>query len=152
MDTSVTLIGLAITALIAVPLYMAMRSNQVSKKRIKAILAQHPTFQFTQLETQNKRTYALDEQQKGFLLIDFNPVPEKVSFVNLADIGACKLVPTTSAGDTTKIELEFLHRNLSRQMVAVYEIEYDQITQVCLHEDQELAKRWQQKIILTLTK
>ncbi len=153
MDTSVILIGLAITAVIVLPLYKMMRSNQVSKNRIKAIMAQHPSYKFLQVETQNKRTYAIDTERKGFLLIDFNPSPEKVTFVDLKDVASCKIIQSTgnTSGQTTQIALEFSYKDSAKLLVPVYQIEFDQITQVCMYEDQELATRWQQQIAQTLT-
>lgn len=152
MDTSVTLIGLAITALIAIPLYKVFRASSLNKKRINEIMAQHPQFHFGASETLNKKVYALDEKNKGFLFIDFNFKPEQATFVDLGTVNSCRLVPTTEnfSGDILKLELEFQHEDLDTDFVAVYHIEHDQITQVCLHEDQELAKKWQKKIILTL--
>ncbi|MFT3795794.1 hypothetical protein [Flavobacterium sp.] len=152
MDTSVTLIGLAITVLIAIPLYKVFRSNSLNKKKINELLAQHPQFHFGQTETLNKKFYALDQKNKGFFFIDFNFKPEHTAFVDLNTVSSCRLVPTTEnfSGDTLKLELEFLHKNSDKDFVAVYNIEHDQITQVCLHEDQEMAKKWQKNIILTL--
>ncbi len=154
MDTSVILIGLAITAMIAIPLYFAMRSNQINKNKLKALMAQHPAYQFEQVETQNKRTYALDTSRKGFLLVDFHHKPEKSSFVDLKNVASCRLVLATDhfSGDTTKIELEFVYKDTARTLMAVYDIAFDQITQVCLREDHELAKRWQEQLSALLTK
>lgn len=152
MDTSVTLIGLAITVLIAIPLYKVFRANSLNKKRINELMAQHPQFQFGQTESLNKKIYALDENNKGFFFIDFNFKPEKTAFVDLKTVSSCRLIPTTEnfSGDIIKLELEFQHKNSNTDFVPVYHIEHDQITQVCLHEDQELAKKWQKNIILTL--
>lgn len=153
MDTSVTLIGLGITLLIAFPLYKIFRSNAINKKRIQEIMSLHPGFSFGLTETLNKKTYALDEKNKGFLLIDFNYQPEKASFVDLKNVSACRLIPTTEnfSGEIVKIEKEFVYKNAEKQTVPVYNIEHDQLTQVCLHEDHELAKKWQQKIIVAIS-
>ena len=152
MDTSVTLIGIVITILIAIPLYKVFRSNAVNKKRIKEIMAEHPKFKFGQTQTLNKKTYALDEKGKGFLFIDFNYKPDKNWFVDLNQVSASRLIPTTEnfSGEIIKIELEFSYKNSTKELVPVYNIEHDQITQVCLHEDHELAKEWQKKIIIAL--
>jgi hypothetical protein len=152
MDTSVTLIGLAITALIAIPLYKVIRANAVNHKRIKEIMSLHPKFKFDVVETLNKKTYALDEKQKGLLFIDFNYKPEKASLIDLNEVNACRLVPTTEnfSGEIIKIEMEFLYQDANKASIPVYNIEHDQMTQVCLHEDQELAKKWQNKIILAI--
>lgn len=152
MDTSVTLIGIGITLLIAIPLYKAMRANSVNKSKIRQIMAQYPDYRFDISETLNKKVYALDEKKKGLLLIDFNFKPERTAFINLHEVSACRVLPTTEnfSGETVKIELEFIYKDAQKRLVPVYHAEHDQITQVCLHEDQELAKKWQQKIILTL--
>lgn len=152
MDTSVTLIGIGITLLIAIPLYKAMRANSVNKNKIKQIMAQYPSYQFDTSETLNKKVYALDEKRKGFLLIDFNFKPERTVFINLHEVSACSILPTTEhfSGEIVKIELEFRYKDSQKRLVPVYHAEHDQITQVCLHEDHELAKKWQQKLILTL--
>jgi hypothetical protein len=152
MDTSVTFIGLAIMAVIAIPLYKVFRSNAVNKKTIREIMSLYPNFQFKTTHTQNKKTYALDQIGKGFLLIDFNYIPEKTSFIDLNKVSACRLIPTTEnfSGEIVKIELEFLYQDSNKELVPVYDIAHDQITQICLHEDHELAKEWQKKIILAL--
>lgn len=153
MDTSVTLIGLAITAMIAFPLYKVFRSNVLNKKRIKEIMSIYPQCHFGLTETQNKRVLALDEKRKNFLLIDFNYEPETVSFINLNEIAACRLIPTTEGNSEqiVKIEFEFLYKDSRKQTVPFYTAEHDQITQVCLYEDHELAKKWQQKLIIILS-
>lgn len=152
MDTSVTIIGVVISALIGIPLYKVFRASALNKNKIKEILSRFPQYQFGLTETQNKRVLALDPKNKGFLLIDFNHQPEVVSFVNLNEVTSCQLVPTTEGNsqDIIKIELEFLYRDSTKQMVTCYAAEHDQMTQVCLYEDHELAKRWQKQIASSL--
>lgn len=153
MDTSVTIIGLVITALIAIPLYKVFQSSSVNKAKIKTIMAQHPESHFNEVQSQNNKTFALDHQNKHFLFIDFNYTPEKTYFIDLNRANACKINPVTEgfSGDVVKIELEFTFKDSVKQIVPVYHIEHDQITQVCLHEDHELAKKWQQHIIVCLS-
>jgi hypothetical protein len=152
MDTSVTIIGLAITLLIAIPLFFVFRSNAVNKKKIKSIKEQYSEnkhYNFSLTVTQNKKVLSLDEQNKGFLFIDFNTENEKISFVNLNEISACKLVLTTEnkAETIVKIEFEFESKETSKkELIPFYTIEKDTINQVCLYEDHQLAKKWQ-KII-----
>ena len=152
MDNSVTIIGAVITALMGIPLYMVFRSNSLKKSEIKRIMAQFPQYQFDETETQNKRVYALDAKNKAFLLIDFNHKPESVFVENLSDATACRLIPTTEGRvqNIVKIEFEFQFKDGSKELVPCYDAAYDQITQVCLFEDHELAKKWQKKIILSL--
>jgi hypothetical protein len=152
MDTSVTIIGLLITILIAIPLFFVFRSNVLNKNKIKAIKKQysqnnHFNFEFT--ESQNKKVLALDKKNKGFLLIDFNAEKEFVYFVNLNDVHSCKLVPTTEIKSDTilKLEFEFDHKETKKkEQILFYTIENEILDQVCLHEDHQLAKKWIQII------
>ena len=152
MDTSVTIIGAVITALMGIPLYMVFRSNSLKKSEIKRIMSQFPQYQFDETETQNKRVYALDTKNKAFMLIDFNHKPESVFVENLSDATACRIIPTTEgrAQNIVKIEFEFQFKDGKKELVPCYDAAHDQITQVCLFEDHELAKKWQKKIILSL--
>ena len=148
MDTSVTIIGLIITILIGIPLYFAIRSESVNKTKIKKILAEYSqnnrfTFEFT--ESQNKKVLALDEKNKGFLLMHFNSDADQVSFIDLNEVNSCKLIPTTENNSDTivKIEFEFQFKeNHKKELISFYTIENDQIGQICLYEDHQLAKKW----------
>lgn len=152
MDTSVTIIGLALTFIIAIPLFYVIRSNSINKTKIKNIktkFSQNNRFNFELTETQNKKVLALDEKNKGFLLIDFNAKEEVVSFVDLNTIQSCKLVPTTENNSDTilKIEFEFQYKEAKKtEYISFYKIENDQIGQVCLYEDHQLAKKWTKMI------
>lgn len=152
MDTSVTIIGLIITILIAIPLFFVFRSNVLNKNKIKAIKKQYSQnnhFNFELTETQNKKVLALDQKNKGFLLIDFNAAKEFVYFVNLVDVHSCKLVPTTeiNSDKILKIEFEFEHKETKKkEQILFYTIENEILDQVCLHEDHQLAKKWMQII------
>jgi len=157
MDSSVTVIGLIILAITLVPIFFMIRSQSTNKAKIKAILAQHSNngqFNFTLKETQNKKVLAIDEKNKGFIVIDFNYEPEEVRFVDLNTISSCKLIPTTESNSAAivKIEFEFENKaNAKKQYVPFYSIENDQLGQVCLYEDHQLAKKWAQVIQNTLS-
>ncbi len=148
MDTSVTIIGLVITLIIAIPLYFASRSNRINKTKIKAIKKQYSQnnhFDFELTEIQNKKVLALDSKNKGFLLMDFNPKEEVVSFVNLNNVLSCKLVPTTENNSDTilKIEFELMYKaTQKKELLLFYTIENEMMNQLCLHEDHQLAKKW----------
>ena len=152
MDTSVTIIGLILTLIIAIPLFYSMRSSSINKAKIKAIknkFSQNNRFTFELTETQNKKVLALDQKNKGFLLIDFNAKEEVVSFVDLNTVQSCKLVPTTENNSDTivKIEFEFQYKQAKKtEYISFYKIENDQIGQVCLYEDHQLAKKWAKMI------
>ncbi|MFV8269854.1 hypothetical protein ACNQGP_07950 [Flavobacterium sp. GT2N3] len=152
MDTSVTIIGLILTLIIAIPLFYVIRSNSINKAKIKAIknkFSQNNHFNFESTETQNKKVLALDEKNKGFLLIDFNAKEEVVSFLDLNTVQSCKLVPTTENNSDTilKIEFEFQYKEGKKTAyISFYKIENDQIGQICLYEDHQLAKKWAKMI------
>lgn len=148
MDTSVTIIGLVITVLIGIPLSFVFRSNIINKSKIKAIkkeYSQNNHFDFELTESLNKKVLAIDKQKKGFLFMDFNAIKDATYFVNLNDIHSLKLVPTTenNSDKILKIELEFQYKVLPEKvLIPFYNIENEQIDQVCLHEDHQLAKKW----------
>ncbi|HMI08706.1 MAG TPA: hypothetical protein VK528_14240 [Flavobacterium sp.] len=153
MDTSVTIIGVVIMALVGIPLYKVFRSNALNKTKIKEIMSKFPQCNFGLTESQNKKVLALDEQKKSFLLIDFNYNPEQSWFVDLNNVSACRLIPTTqgNSNDIVKIEFEFLYKDSTTKLIPFYSVEHDQVTQVCLYEDHELAKKWQKQIIICLS-
>ena len=148
MDTSVTIIGLILTILIAIPLFYSIRSTQVSRAKIKAIktkFSQNNRFNFEKTEIQNKKVLALDEKNKGFLLMDFNVEEEVVSFIDLNTVQSCGLIPTTENNSDTIIKIEFQFQFKEGKITTLlpfYKIENDQIGQVCLYEDHQLAKKW----------
>lgn len=148
MDTSVTIIGLIITLLMGIPLFFVLRSNSFNKTKIKTIknkFSQNNHFNFELTETQNKKVLALDEKNKGFIVMDFSAKEELVSFVNLNAVQSSKLLLTTeNATDSiVKIEFEFQYKEGKKiESIPFYKIENDQIGQVCLYEDHQLAKKW----------
>ncbi len=152
MDTSVTIIGLFITLLIGIPIFYAIQSNSINKKKIKEIknkFSQNNRFNFEIMETQNKKVLALDDKNKGFLLIDFSLKEEVVNFMDLNTVDSCKLAITAEGNSNTieKIEFEFQNKiDKKSEIIPFYHIENDQINQVCLYEDHQLAKKWRKTI------
>jgi hypothetical protein len=149
METSVTIIGIIILIIIGIPLYFVFRAQSVNKTKIKKILQGYQHYHFGKTDAQNKKALYLDDKKKGFLLLDFNYEPEQVSFVNLKEVNACKLIPTTQGNSNTIINIgfEFQYKDAGKkESVPFYNIEKDQIGQVCLYEDHQLAKKWQQLI------
>lgn len=152
MDTSVTIIGLILTLIIAIPLFYVIRSNSINKTKIKTIktkFSQNNRFNFELTEAQNKKVLALDEKNKGFLLMDLSAKEEVVSFVDLNTVQSCKLVPTTENNSDTILKIEFEFQYIEGKKAAFipfYKIENDQIGQVCLYEDHQLAKKWAKMI------
>lgn len=152
MDTSVTIIGLFITLLIGIPLFYAMRSNSINNTKIKEIkkkYSQNNRLKFELTETQNKKVLALDQKNKGFLFIDFNHKEEFATFIDLNEVQSCKLVLTTenNLDSIVKIEFEFQFKKVKKtKFIPFYKIEKDQMNQVCLYEDHQLAKKWREII------
>jgi hypothetical protein len=153
MDTSVTIIGLFITLLIGIPLFYVMRSNSINNTKIKEIknkFSQNNRLKFELMETQNKKVLALDEKNKGFLLMDFNSKEgEVVNFIDLNTVDSCKLSITAEGNSNTivKIEFEFQDKKDKKPVsIPFYKIENDQMNQVCLYEDHQLAKKWREII------
>lgn len=153
MDTSVTIIGLFITILIGIPIFYAMRLNSINKAKIKEIMkkfGQNNRFNFEKTETQNKKVLAIDEKNKGFLLIDFNSKDkEVVNFIDLHTVESCKLAIKIEGSSNTieRIDFEFQHKKGKKtESIPFYKIENDQMGQVCLYEDHQLAKKWMEII------
>lgn len=152
MDTAVTIIGLVITILIAIPLYFVIRGNNTDKKKIKAIQALYNpenTFDFEETEKQNKKVFSIDKKNKALLFIDFNPKETLSKFIDLNQIVGCHLLYTTDikTNKTVKIEFELLYKRINhKEVFTVYDAKFDPMNQVCLFEDEKLAKNWRQKI------
>lgn len=148
MDTSVTIIGLVITILIAIPITLVFRSNIMNKAKIKEIkkqYSQNDHYNFELTETQNKKILSLDQKNKGFLFIDFSYKKETVYFVDLKDILLCNLLETTQSklGTIANVEIELVHKNtMKKEMIPIYNIENHFLDFNCLFEDHKLAKKW----------
>ena len=152
MDTSVTIIGLAITILMGIPLSLVFRSNLLNKKKIAQIKKQHNQnghYNFDLTETQNKKIISIDTNNKGFLFIDFSYKEETYYFVDLKNIVLCNLLETTQSklGKIAKIEIELVHKNtMKKEMIPIYNVENHFLDFNCLFEDHKLAKKWVQII------
>jgi hypothetical protein len=147
MDTSVTIIGLLIIIIIAIPLYFVFRSNSVNRKKIQEVYDQYKHYNFSNGAELHKLVLAIDEIQKAFLLIDMS-APGKVSFVNLKEKKSCSLFTETEAGSGQihKIGFEFADHNANKEFVTVYAAEHNHMGEIYLHEVRQMAITWQ-KII-----
>lgn len=87
---------------------------------------------------------AIDEKNKGFLIMDFNWKSESNKFMNLNEVQSCKLavIKENGSDNTNQIDLE-LHYKESKKTdpVSFDKIENDQMEQVCLYEDHQLAQK-----------
>jgi hypothetical protein len=157
MDTSVTIIGLVITLLIAIPLYFIFKSNAIQKKRILSIQAIHNPknkYNFAITENQNKKVYSIDTLNQAFLFMDFHPKEPFSKLIELNTISSCeiKYIKDVANDLTKKIELYFISSTSNiKESITVYNAEYDLINQICEHEDGQLAKKWKKIIDNCLT-
>ncbi|MEZ7513897.1 hypothetical protein [Flavobacterium frigidarium] len=145
MDTSVTIIALAITLLIATPLLFVFRSSITSKKKIKAIKETFNNYNFDLSEILNNKVMSLDEKKKAFLFMDFHNNEEHSAFIDLTAVSSCNLVLTTKKPRETvvRIDFEFQYKDsVTTDIVTIYTIENDQINQIRLYEEHQLAIKW----------
>ena len=148
MDTSVTIIGLVITLLLATPLFFVLRSSMITKKKIKTIKATHSknnTYNYELTEILNNKVMSIDQSNKAFLFMDFINNQEHTAFIDLTVVKSCDLVLTTKSSKETivKIDLEFQYKDaVSKDVVTIYTIENDQINQIRLYEEHQLAIKW----------
>ena len=157
MDTSITIIGLVLTLIIAAPIFYSIRSTSLNKSKINSIkdqFSQKNYFKFDLTETLNKKVITLDDKNKGFLLMDFNPKTESNTFINLNDVESCKVAVVKDNNDNiNQVALEFHYKeNKKTESVSFYKIENDQMGQICLYEDHQLAKKWKTLIDSCLSK
>ena len=146
MDTAVTIIGLVITALIGIPLYFVFRASKLDKAKITKLLKQYKNYHFYISDKLNKKALYLDATQKGFLLVNFSTAPETASFIDLKQMASCSLSETTKANAPTIVQIDFAFHpkdGTKPVLVPFYKMEHDQLGQVCLYEDRQLAKKWQ---------
>lgn len=148
MDTSVTLIGLVITLLIAIPLALIFRSNFSSKNKIKEIKKQNSQnnhYDFELTETSNKKIFSIDQKNKGLLFIDYSYKKETTYFVDLKNIILCHTIVTkeNNSKNITKVEIELVHKNsMIKEMIPIYNIENHFLDFNCLYEDHKFAVKW----------
>jgi len=148
MDTSVTIIGLVITLLIAIPLTLVFRSNVLNKAKVKQIkqqYSQNNLYNFETSETQNKKILSLDKENKSFLFIDFSYKEEAVYFVDLKNILLCNLAVTTQSklGTVATVKIELVHKDtMQKELIPIYNIDNHMLDFNCLYEDHRLAEKW----------
>lgn len=149
MDTSVTLIGLAITLSIVIPIVLILRSNITNMNKIKGIKKQYSQnghYTFEETETSNKKIISIDLKNKGLLFIDFSyKGKETVYFTDLKDIILCNTIVTKDHNSRTisKIEIELVHKNsMKKEIIPIYNIENHFLDYNCLYEDHKFAVKW----------
>ncbi|MBP1224901.1 hypothetical protein [Flavobacterium sp. 1355] len=148
MDTSVTIIGIVIAIIVAIPVYFSARTNAANKSRIlnikKRFNPSNPE-SFDLTESQSNKTLTIDRKNKKFILMNFNPNQQEAIFVDLGTVTSCKLIPTTESHSATivKIDFEFQEKNTSKKItIPFYDFDDDRIKQISVYQDHMFAKKW----------
>ncbi|TDO72767.1 hypothetical protein EV143_10772 [Flavobacterium chryseum] len=148
MDTSVTIIGIVIAVIVAIPVYFSARTSAANKSKIldikKKFNPAHPE-DFDLTETQSNKTLTIDQKNRKFILMNFNPNQQEATFVDLKTVSSCKLIPTTDGNSDTilKIDFEFQERETSKKItIPFYDFDDDRIKQISAYQDHMFAKKW----------
>lgn len=148
METSVTIIGIVIAIIVAIPVYFSARSNAASKSRIlnikKKFNPNHPE-NFDLTESQNNKTLTLDQKEQRFILMNFNPNQQESTYLDLKNVSSSKLVLTTDGHSDTimKIDFEFQEKETPKKItIPFYDFDDDRIKQISAYQDHMFAKKW----------
>ncbi|MTH14407.1 hypothetical protein [Flavobacterium sp. LC2016-01] len=148
METSVTIIGLVIAVIVAIPVYFSARSSAANKSKIlnikKKFNASHPE-DFDLTESQSNKTLTIDQKNRRFILMNFNPNQQESTFIDLKSVSSCKLVLTTDGNSDTilKIDFEFQEKEISKKItIPFYDFDDDRIKQISSYQDHIFAKKW----------
>ena len=148
MDTTVTIIGIVIAIIVAIPIYFSARTNAVNKTKILNIKKKFNPVnpqEFDLTESQNKKTLTIDTKNRKFILMNFNTNQQEFTFVDLKTISSCKLVLTTEgrSDSIVKIDFEFQEKETSKKItIPFYDFDDDRIKQISVYQDHEFAKKW----------
>jgi hypothetical protein len=148
MDTSVTIIGIVIAIIVAVPVYFSARTSAANKSKILSLKKKfnptNPEY-FDLTESQSNKTLTIDQKHRQFILMNFNPNQQEVSFVDLKTVSSCKLILTTESHSDSilKIDFEFQERASSNKItIPFYDFDDDRIKQISAYQDHLFAKKW----------
>jgi hypothetical protein len=148
MDTSVTIIGIVIAVIVAIPIYFSARANAVNKAKIQEIKKKfNPSnlFNFDQTESINKKVLTIDQKNRKFILMNFNPNQQEATYVDLKIVSSCKLVLTSDSDSDTilKIDFEFQEKETAKKIIIpFYDFDDDRIKQISVYQDHQFAKKW----------
>lgn len=148
MDTSITIIGIVIAIIVAIPVYFSARTNAVNKAKIQEIKKKfNPSnlFHFDQTESIHKKVLTIDQKNRKFILMNFNPNQQEGIFVDLKTVSSCKLVLTSDSNSDTivKIDFEFLEKQTNKKIIIpFYDFDDDRIKQISVYQDHQFAKKW----------
>lgn len=148
MDTSITIIGIVIAIIVAVPIYFSARSSAANKTKILNIKKKfnpNNPHEFDLTESQSNKTLTIDQKNRKFILMNFNPNQQESTYVDLKSVSSCKLILTTEGNSDTivKIDYEFLDRETSKKnTIPFYDFDDDRIKQISVYQDHIFAKKW----------
>jgi hypothetical protein len=148
METSITLMGIVIAVIVAIPIYFSARSSAANKSKIlnikKKFNPTHPQ-DFDLTESQNNKTLTIDQKHRKFILMNFNPNQQESTYVDLKSVSSCKLILTTDGNSDTiiKIDFEFQEKETSKKItIPFYDFDDDRIKQISVYQDHQFAKKW----------
>ena len=148
MDSTITIIGIVIAIIVAIPIYYSARSSAANKTKIleikKKFNPSNPQ-EFDLTESQNKKTLTIDTKNKKFILMNFNANQDECTFVYLKTVSSCKLILTTEgrSDSIVKIDFEFITNETSKKItIPFYDFDDDRIKQISVYQDHEFAKKW----------
>lgn len=148
MDSTITIIGIVIAIIVAIPIYYSARSSAANKTKIleikKKFNPSNPQ-EFDLTESQNKKTFTIDTKNKKFILMNFNANQDECTFVDLKTVSSCKLILTTEgrSDSIVKIDFEFITNETSKKItIPFYDFDDDRIKQISVYQDHEFAKKW----------
>ncbi|MEN2412676.1 hypothetical protein [Flavobacterium mesophilum] len=148
METSVTIIGIVIAIIVAIPIYFSARSSAANKAKILNIKKKFDSVNpenFTLTESQSNKTLTIDQNNKRFILMNFNPNQQESTYVDLKTVSSCKLVLTTDGNSDTilKIDFEFQEKDNAKKInIPFYDFDDDRIKQISAYQDHVFAKKW----------
>ncbi|WP_431244888.1 hypothetical protein ACQ9BO_12075 [Flavobacterium sp. P21] len=122
METSVTIIGIVIAIIVAIPIYFSARSSAENKAKILNIKKKFDSVNpenFSLTESQSNKTLTIDQNNKRFILMNFNPNQQESTYVDLKNISSCRLVLTTDGNSDTilKIDFEFQEKDNAKKSI-----------------------------------
>lgn len=148
METSVTIIGIVIGVIVTIPVYFSARSSTANKTKIlnikKKFNSTHPQ-DFDLTESQNNKTFTIDQKHRKFILMNFNTNQQESTYVDLKNVSSCKLILTTGGNPDTilKIDFEFQEKETSKKItIPFYDFDDDRIRQISAYQDHIFAKKW----------
>ncbi|WPO77462.1 hypothetical protein [Flavobacterium sp. KACC 22761] len=148
METSITIIGIVIAIIVAIPIYFSARSSAANKTKILNIKKKFDSVNpenFSLTESQSNKTLTIDQNNKRFILMNFNPNQQESTYVDLKNVSSCKLVLTTDGNSDTilKIDFEFQEKDNTKKInIPFYDFDDDRIKQISAYQDHIFAEKW----------